>query len=309
MLSRAAENLYWMGRLIERADCTARLISMASRMAMLPGSWSDEEWRSVLAATGCLERIEPGTPATESTVIRMLMLDPTNSASIRACLEGARANGRAQRAALTREMWEPLNENWRRLEGLDVADAQGDLPALIDWIKRRAAHFRGATATSMLRNEAYEFLRLGTHVERADMTLRLLDVKYYVLLPETDVVGGGRDHHQWTSVLWATSAMRAFHHVYRGDYSPWKIADFLMLNQRFPRSVAFCYSEIDAALDRLGSQHGRRADCHQTAKAMLARLDAAEMGELFQEDLHAVIQDAIAVTGRLSREVHRAYHF
>ena len=309
MLSRAAQNLYWMGRYIERADCTARLIEMASRMAMLPASWSDEEWRSVLAATGCLDRIEDGATVTDAAVLRTMMLDPGNPASIRACLDAARANGRAQRTALTREMWEPLNENWRRLEGLDVADARRELPALLEWVKRRAALFRGATATSMLRNEAYEFLKLGTHVERADMTLRLLDVKYYVLLPETDVVGGGRDYHQWTSVLWATSAMRAFHHVYRGDYSPWKIADFLILSRRFPRSVAFCYREIGTALDRLGNLHGVRADCHHTAQAMIARLDGSEMGELFQEDLHAFILDAIAVTDRLSREVQRAYHF
>jgi uncharacterized alpha-E superfamily protein len=309
VLSRTAENLYWMGRYMERAECTARLIEMGQRMAMLPASWSDEEWRSVLTATGCLDRVDGDAPVTEGAVLRTLMLDPENPASIRACLDRARANGRAERQRLTREMWEPLNENWRRLEGMDVATAERELPPLLDWVKNRAALFRGAASTSMLRADAYEFLRLGTHVERADMTLRLLDVKYYVLLPETDAVGGGRDYHQWTSVLWAASAMRAFHHVYRGDYSPWKIADFLILNAQFPRSVAFCYNRIGVALDRLGSAHGARCDCHHTAQAMQARLMDSEMGELFQEDLHAFILDAIAVTNRLSRELHRAYHF
>jgi uncharacterized alpha-E superfamily protein len=309
VLSRTAENLYWMGRYMERAECTARLIEMGQRMAMLPASWSDEEWRSVLTATGCLDRVDGDAPVTEGAVLRTLMLDPENPASIRACLDRARANGRAERQRLTREMWEPLNENWRRLEGMDVATAERELPPLLDWVKNRAALFRGAASTSMLRADAYEFLRLGTHVERADMTLRLLDVKYYVLLPETDAVGGGRDYHQWTSVLWATSAMRAFHHVYRGDYAPWKIADFLILNRAFPRSVAFCYDEIGRSLDRLAASHGARMECHRTAQEMMAELTDAEMGDLFQEDLHAFILSAIRTTGRLSGEIYRAYHF
>ena len=310
MLSRTAENLYWLGRNMERAECTARMIEMARRMAMLPGTWSDEEWRSVLKATGCIDRLDdPDAPATEAAVLRIMMLDPDNPASVRACLDRARGNGRAERTRLTREMWEPLNENWRRLEGLGVAEAQRDLAVLLDWVQQRSSQFRGATTTTMIRAEGYEFLTLGAMIERADMMLRLLDVKYWVLLPESDVVGGGRDYHQWTSVLWAASAMRAFHHVYRGDYSPWKIADFLILNAQFPRSVAFCYNRIGVALDRLGSAHGARCDCHHTAQAMQARLMDSEMGELFQEDLHAFILDAISVTNRLSRELHRAYHF
>jgi len=309
MLSRTAENLYWMGRYIERAECTARLIGMGQRMAMLPGSYSDEEWRSVLKAAGCLDRLEDEAQITEAAVLKLLMLDPDNPSSIRTCLERARANGRAERQRLTREMWEPLNENWRRFESMDVATAQRDLPVLIDWVKSHAALFRGAAESSMLRAEGYDFFQLGIHIERADMTLRLLDVKYYVLLPETDVVGGGRDYHQWTSVLWATSAMRAFHHVYRGDYSPWKIADFLILNHSFPRSVAYCYWRIGDALDRLAAAHNARKCCHTTAQAMLGELSDVEMGELFQDDLHGFIHDAITRTGRLGQEIYRAYHF
>ncbi|MEL6266711.1 MAG: alpha-E domain-containing protein, partial [Pseudomonadota bacterium] len=168
---------------------------------------------------------------------------------------------------------------------------------------------RGATMTSMLRADRYDFLTLGVHVERADMALRLLDVKYWVLLPETDVVGGGRDHHQWTSVLHATSAMRAFHHVYRGDYSPWKIADFMILNRSFPRSVAFCYDQIGEGLDRLARGYGERHPCHATASQMVARLGDAEMGELFQTGLHDFISHAVAHTRRLNSEIYRAYHF
>ncbi|MDT8344964.1 MAG: alpha-E domain-containing protein [Thermohalobaculum sp.] len=309
MLSRTAENLYWMGRYMERAECTARLIEMGHRMAMLPGSYSDDEWRSVAAASGSTDLFDKESTITDAVILRTLMLDPDNPSSIRVCLRQARANGRAVRNALTRDMWETLNEGWRRLDEVDVAGAQRDLRTLLDWIKGRAIMFRGAASTSMLREDRYDFLLLGAHVERADMMLRLLDVKYYVLLPETEVVGGGRDYHQWTSLLHATSALRAFHHVYRGDYSPWKIADFLILNRAFPRSVAFCYDQIGHFLDRLARGYGARHVCHTTASGMIARLDDLEMGEIFQHGLHDFISGTIATTRRLHTEIYRAYHF
>ena len=141
------------------------------------------------------------------------------------------------------------------------------------------------------------------------MILRLLDVKYFVLLPETDVIGGGRDHHQWTAVLYATSATRAFHHVYRGDYAPWKIADFLLLNRAFPRSLSYCYQRIGDHLDHIARRYGARHACHATAVEMSARLQDAGMGELFQHGLHEFVAEAMSVNARLSRELSRAYHF
>lgn len=309
MLSRSAEHLYWMARYMERAGAAARLIEMGQRMAMLPRSYSQEEWRSVAIAAGAAELFEDEPIIDEAAIIRLLMLDKDNSSSIRSCLERARANGRAVRTALTRDLWEALNEGWRKLEGIDTATAQRDLPALLDWVKQRTALFRGAAVTTMLRSDRYDFLMVGAHVERADMTLRLLDVKYYVLLPETDVVGGGRDHHQWTSVLHATSAMRAYHHVYMGDYSPSKIADFLILNRAFPRSVAFSYEQIATHLDRLARVYGKRHVCHKTAAETVSRLDDLEMGEVFQGGLHEFIQVLLATTRRLNGEIYHAYHF
>jgi uncharacterized alpha-E superfamily protein len=221
----------------------------------------------------------------------------------------ARANGRAVRTALTQDMWEALNDSWRMLETTEPDAAISNLPSLLDWTKRRAAAFRGAAETSLLRNDGYVFLRLGEFIERADMILRLLDVKYYVLLPETDVVGGGRDYHQWTAVLRATSAMRAYHHVYRGDYTPWGIAEFMVLNQVFPRSANFCYRALQRYLDDLARLYGERHDCHDTAAGMVRRLDECAIDKLFQSGLHEFITDAIATTSRLNQEIARAYHF
>lgn len=309
MLSRTAENLFWMGRYMERADATARLIEMGRRMTMLPGSNEMEEWRSVAAASGSAPDIVSDHNLNVSAVVQRLLLDPDNRSSIHSCLTAARANGRAVRTALTQDMWEALNDGWRQLGDMDADTALRNLPSLLEWTKNRTAAFRGAAEGSLLRNDGYYFLRIGGLIERADMTLRLLDVKYYVLLPETDVVGGGRDYHQWTSVLRATSALRAYHHAYRGDYTPWGISDFLILNRTFPRSVAYCYRTILRFLMDLGELYEERAAPQAIAEAMVGRLDALEIDELFQRGLHQFIADAIGTTRQLSAEISRAYHF
>jgi uncharacterized alpha-E superfamily protein len=309
MLSRTAENLFWMGRYMERADATARLIEMGYRMAMLPGSNEQEEWRSVAAASGSAPDIVANPKLEAQIVVQRLLLDPDNHSSIRSCLTSARANGRAIRTALTQDMWEALNDGWRSLGQMDADTALKNLPSLLEWTKNRTAAFRGASEISLLRNDGYYFLRMGGLIERADMTLRLLDVKYYVLLPETDVVGGGRDYHQWTSVLRATSALRAYHHVYKGDYTPWGIADFLILNSTFPRSVAYCYRQISRFLDELAELYGETSSPQGVASEMVGQLDQIGIEELFQNGLHEFVSDAITTTRRLSIEISKAYHF
>ena len=309
MLSRTAENLYWLGRYVERAESTARLIEMGRRMVMLPSAMDNDEWRSVIEASGKLDTDSPEDKLTERDAVRILLLSVDNPSSIRACLTNARANGRAIRTALTQDMWEALNDGWRRLEDTNEATACRDLPQILDWVKRRTSALRGAAETGMLRNDGFDFFRLGGYAERADMMLRLLDVKYYVLLPETEVVGGGRDHHQWTSVLYANSAARAYHHLYGGDYSPWKISDFLILNKDFPRSLAFSYGRIGEHLDRLARRYGKRHECHSIANEIIGRLDDLGIGEIFQLGLHEFTQDCLAQNVRLSNEIGRAYYF
>jgi len=309
MLSRTAENLFWMGRYMERADATARLIEMGYRMAMLPGSNEMEEWRSVAAASGSAPDIVGEERLNASAVVQRLLLDQDNASSIRSCLNSARANGRAIRTALTQDMWEALNDGWRQLGQMDAETALKNLPTLLEWTKNRTAAFRGASEISLLRNDGYYFLRMGGLIERADMTLRLLDVKYYVLLPETDVVGGGRDYHQWTSVLRATSALRAYHHVYKGDYTPWGIADFLILNSTFPRSVAYCYRQISRFLDDLAELYGETRSPQTVASDMVEQLDKIGIEELFQNGLHEFVSESITTTRRLSAEISKAYHF
>ncbi|MEL6289669.1 MAG: alpha-E domain-containing protein [Pseudomonadota bacterium] len=309
MLSRTAENLFWLGRYTERAECTVRLLEMGRRMTMLPGMEDRDEWRPILLATGVRSLTPESEPVSETEAVRTLLIDADNPSSIRSCLSHARNNGRAVRTALTQDMWEVLNDSWRRLEAMGEATACRELPEVLEWVETRTAILRGTAGNGMLRNDGYDFLRLGGYLERAEMMLRLLDVKYFVLLPETEVVGGGRDHHQWRSVLHANSAVRAYHHVYRGDYSPWKIADFLILYQDFPRSLAFSYARITDHLEKLARRYGERHSCHNTAAAMLARLSDLEMGEIFQAGLHEFILDALEKTDHLALDISRAYHF
>lgn len=307
MLSRAAENLFWLGRYMERAEATARMISMGQRMAMLPGTQGQSEWTSLMQATGTPP--PKGRAITQSDIVARLILDPQSPSAIQGCLSRARENGRAVRTALTQEMWESLNEDWRYLESMDTQAARRQLVLVLEWVRDRAAIFRGAVETAMLRTEGYFFLRLGSNIERADMTLRLLNVKYFLLLPETEVVGGGRDHHQWMSVLNAVSGLRAYHHNYGGDYAPWNIADFLLLNQAFPRSVAFSYAQIDGCLSKLEKNHGGAHNCQRTARAELNRLNRLDINAVFSDGLHEFINDQIAKTARISKEVSDAYHF
>jgi len=309
MLSRTAENLFWLARYLERAEATARLITMGQRMAILPGAHHKDEWRSVIRVSSSAHLFEPKAPIRESDVVEHLVLSPDNPNSIRSCLERARANAKSVRTALTQDMWEALNEGWRKLESFDVAEARAQLPTILDWVKARAMAFRGATDNGHLRDEGYDFLRIGMKLERANSVLRLLDVKYYVLLPETDVVGGNRDHYQWTSVLYALSGLRAYHHVYSGTYSPWQITDFLMLNKRFPRSVLFCLEQLSFRLGNLAQAHGQRRPCHDSIDAMVAQLSAKTSGDIFREGLHETVQRTHADCDRLGNEIAQAYHF
>ncbi|MBT2186923.1 alpha-E domain-containing protein [Sphingobium nicotianae] len=309
MLSRTAENLFWMARYMERAESTARLLTMGQRMAILPGATMRDEWRSVAQVTDCEEVFGKDAVIREADVVEHLILNPDNPSSIRSCLAMARQNGKSVRTALTQEMWESLNEGWRKLETYGVVEARRDFAELVDWVKNRAMMFRGATESGHLRNEGHDFLRTGGALERAQMTLRLLDVKYYVLLPETEVIGGHRDHYQWTSVLHALSGSRAYHHVYGGSYTPAQITDFIMLNRQFPRSVLYCFDQLAYRLQRLAHWHGQRTPANLRSEEMVETLSGADSGDIFRKGLHETIQGKLAQCNALGVEIAEAYHF
>ncbi|MGA7116495.1 MAG: alpha-E domain-containing protein, partial [Hyphomicrobium sp.] len=248
MLGRTANDLFWLSRYLERAENMARLLEVGYRIALLPreGEGYNEEWRSTLQSAGCetgyLERHEA---LTTGDVINYLLFDNDNPTSVRSCISIARRNARAQRTALTREMWESLNSAWIDFEAINPRDITSDrLPALLDWIKERSATYRGALLNTILRNDTFYFSQLGTFLERADNTARILDVKYFVLLPSYEMIGSSVDNLQWASILRSVSAHRSYRWVYRQAYKPWNIADYLILNGEMPRSLRACYIEI-----------------------------------------------------------------
>jgi uncharacterized alpha-E superfamily protein len=169
--------------------------------------------------------------------------------------------------------------------------------------------FRGALLNTILRNDTFYFNQLGTFLERADNTARILDVKYYVLLPHNELVGGEIDSAQWAAILRSVSAHRSYRWVYRESYKPWRIADYLILNRQMPRSLRSCYDEIDSALVELGRFYGAGNGCQSLAQETLRLLQEGDMTAIFQSGLHEFLAEFIARNNRLGSEISSTYHF
>ncbi|MGO9770216.1 MAG: alpha-E domain-containing protein, partial [Roseiarcus sp.] len=238
-----------------------------------------------------------------------------NPSSICNCLENARANGRAVRTALTVETWTAINDAWLELKRFEATRRAGKdldreaLARFLDYVKKASLDFDGSCYRTMLRNDAYWFNRLGVFIERADNTARLLDVKYHLLLPSNEKVGGSLDYFQWVAILRAVSAATAYHWVYRDRVKPWLIADLLILKPAMPRSLIFCYESIDQALDSLAREDGRSGAAQRQARAMLAALERASMAEIFQDGLHQFITRFIEDNARLAATISEQYLF
>lgn len=311
MLGRTANGLYWMFRYLERAENIARLVDAGLRMSLTRSAGSDADWDGVLQSAGVREsfRDDSGTvPATEA--IDYMMRDRSNPSSVMSCIEAGRNNARMVRTALTRETWEATNECWIELKqvlGRKLKPA--DLPEVIESVKRRVGLIRGAFHGSMLRNEIYNFARVGTFMERADNTSRILDVKYYVLLPAISQVGGSLDNLQWESILRSVSAHRSYRWVYDGEYRPANIADFLILNGQMPRSLAYCYEKIVSELGYIAKDYGERLAAHDTADSIRQSLQSTTIGEIMDLGLHEFLDDFITRNNRLGAEITDGYRF
>lgn len=307
MLSRTADSMFWLARYMERMDNVARLLEAAQHMSAL--SADSAEWYSALVAAGCDQgyALKHDAP-TPDHVVRYMACDADNPSSIMACLDHARSNARAMRIALTRDMWDAVNEAWLESRSISPASFSPEtLPHTLDWVKRTATRFRGAYAGTMLRNDVYWFTRLGTFIERADNTARILDVKYHVLLPDYSGVGGMLDYYQWTSILQAVSAVRAYKVVYHGRVTPWNVADLLILRLEMPRSLRACFDEITENLDRLAEAYGARGECHRLAGAAASRLRYATIDSIFQEGLHEFLTNSIERTSAIGNEIAKLY--
>ena len=308
MLSRTAENLYWLARYVERAEYLARTIDATLRVTALPAAYigKTNEWESALMTAGVnVSFYEVYAEANEQNVIEYLSFNQSNPSSIKNCIEAARLNARSVRTALTSEMWDTLNGSWIELQEVwsKGTKTREELARFLRFVQETSLRFDGSAYRTMLRNDAYWFSRLGLHLERADNTARILDVKYHVLLPEEEHVGGPLDYYQWTSILRSVSALTAYHWVYRETLKPWLIEDLLILDG----SLASCYGNLVRNLDQIGVAYGRQGAAQRHARGVRNRLEHSNMDDIFQRGVHEFIQEFIGDNSRLGEIITKQY--
>lgn len=311
MLGRTANGLYWMFRYIERAENIARLVDAGMRMSLTRTGAAEDDWDGVLQSAGVRETYDAGhAKLTGADAIDFLLRDRNNPSSVMSCIDSGRNNARMVRTALTRETWEATNECWIELKALLGKRLKAaEMPEIIDAIKRRCGLIRGAFHGSMLRNELYNFARIGTFIERADNTARILDVKYYVLLPSVSAVGSSLDNVQWESILRSVSAHRSYSWVYEAEYKPSNIADFLILNGQMPRSLAYCYEKIVSNLGYLARQDGERLVAHDTGDSIRKMLQTLAVKDIMNNGLHEFLEDFVWRNNQLGQEISDGYRF
>jgi uncharacterized alpha-E superfamily protein len=312
MLGRSANGVFWMFRYLERAENTARLIEAGFRMALTRGiADARNEWRSVIITAGQQAGYEKHhADYSGPQVFNYMLRHPDNPGSVLRIIEQARTNGRMVRAALTREVWEAINDTWMRLrDRLARPVRESTLPEVLDAIRRESNQVRGATMGTMLRNEIFNFSRIGKFIERADNTARLLDVKYYVLLPSVSYVGSSLDNVQWDNVLRSVSAERAYRWLNAGRMDPRSIGEFLILDRRFPRSLSFCYNKLRSNLASLAHEYGGEVPAHALVGQAAGHLQSASIDAIFEQGLHEFIGSFIARNQQLALQIQSDFRF
>ncbi|MEM1288965.1 MAG: alpha-E domain-containing protein [Pseudomonadota bacterium] len=313
LLSRTADSLYWTARYIERAENTARLLEAATRLSNVRtgAEQPSNEWESAVLATGMEELFEERYgEANARTVVDFLAFSENNPSSIRSCLEAARANARSVRTAITIEMWETINGAWLELKRYRTfGQSRAELLEFLRFVKGVALSVDGIAHRTMLRTDGFSFFRLGGYIERADNTARILDVKYHVLLPQGERVGGGLDYFQWTSILRSVSALTAYHWVYRESLKPWLVADLLILNEKMPRSLSSCYGNITLSLDNLSKAYHRQGKAQRLARSIHSDFRNRDIESIFQSGLHQFVENFIGKNNELGASIADQYLF
>jgi len=254
VLSRVANSIYWMARYIERAENTARFVDVAEQMTLGRGDGvnrASAEWSPLISAIGDDETYaEAYGEVTPAGVARFLLLDPENPNSVLSCVSAARENARTVREVTSSEMWNEINRLYHRLRSASDLSGTAHAINLCEATKAGSLAFQGISAATLSRGTGWDFQKLGTMLERADKTSRLLDVKYYLLLPTVEHVGSPLDQVQWSALLRSVSALEMYRQRF-GAITPKNVVRFLVLDEYFPRSLLFCLFEAQAALDQI----------------------------------------------------------
>ena len=309
MLSRTADHLFWMSRYTERAENTARMLNVSYEMSLLPQSADAAQagWEGLLS----ISELIPAYTAkhgevTPANVLEFMVRDGNNPSSILSCLRAARENARAVRGALTTEVWETQNQTWlelhRQLEG---GAFERDPGQFFEWVKYRSHLSRGVVLGTMLQDEAFHFLRMGTFLERADNTARLLDVKYHAAYEDhtSDAAAMEEDFdfYQWSAILRSVSGFEVYRKVYRDVITPLKVAELMILRADMPRSMAACVNEVVDRLNIVSNDHS--GETQRRAGKLKAELQFARIDEILASGLHAYLTQFLDRVNELGKRI------
>ncbi len=311
MLGKTAGGLYWLFRHLERSENTARLVETGFRIALTRADGTDDEWTSVLQ-TAAVDQIyaQLHGDIDQAKAIDFLLRDETNPSSVLTAISAARQNARLTRTHLTREVWEAVNDGYMILkETLARPVSIRDLPQVLATIRQQTALVRGAMLGTMLRNDAFDFCRIGTFLERADNTARILDVKYYVLLPSVTQIGSSLDNVQWETILRSVAGQRSYRWLTQGEVTPKGIAEFLIFDRRMPRSLNFAISKVAGNLTYLEEDYGGRMPSHDQIDVIEAKLKHGTIDSIFEDGLHEFLTGFLADIGRLGAQIDQDYRF
>ena len=305
MLGRHGDNLFWMARYLERSENLSRRVQATLHHSLSQENEAEEEWMSLIKNDG-LEKIlnEKYDVPSITNIINFLLRDRDNINSLASLMSKARNNGRSVRTSLTQEVWMSLNESWMTCDAAlkRPVNIHG-LPVLLDNIIKGSSLFRGALYGTMLHNDIFNFLRLGTFIERADNTIRTIDNKYHRLLPTARVIGGRDDQSQWEVMLRSLAAWRSFNWLKKGRLDPLSVANFLIFDERMPRSIKFCYKEVRSNLEDLSNSYGNDYESLNLAHAIYLGLNDEYSINIHKIDLRIFIAEHILKNNELSQKI------
>jgi len=297
MLSRTADHLFWMARYMERAENTARMLDVNYQTALLPqtAATAEQGWSGLLSISELTQSFRKQyDEVTAQNVMAFMVRNESNPSSIMACLNAARENARAVRGALTTEVWETQNQTWLEFNRLLKDNAfDRDPGAFFEWVKVRSHQSRGVTVGTMLMDDSLHFLRIGTFLERADNTARLLDVKFHALTGG-DYFGADNvkdsqevDFYHWSAILRSVSGFEVYRKVYRNVIRPERVAELLILRPDMPRSLAACMNEVVANLEQVANEQS--SETRRRAGRLRSDLQYGRIDEILATGLHAYL--------------------